>query len=215
MKQLSFLALLLGLMIPHLYAQRTMLPSNAGINLTYFGDAVIHPGFSLGLDYPLMIWENRKEVPTKKGGYNRTRSTQLLAQSSLGFYTAPNDHNAFLFRLEAGYRNIHHRTTFGNTAIRMDLTGGAAFLLYSTAGDGSAASERTERGGGIRTLPVVSLTLGQDYKVSAYMIPMSFFAKGSMMTAQGNFYPSLEVGVLFRGLYLLDVLPKKVFWTRN
>ncbi|MCI4670476.1 MAG: hypothetical protein MRZ79_20235 [Bacteroidia bacterium] len=215
MKRFWLILFLFGINAGLLFGQRTMLPSNAGITISYFGDAVVHPGFNIGLDYPILIWENRREVPTKNGGYNRTRSTQLITQPSLGFYTASNDHNAVFFRLEAGYRNIHHRSTFGRTAIRLDVTGGAAFMLYSTAGDGSQASDRTELGGSVRTLPVVALALAQDYKISAYMLPVSFFARGSMMFGNSNLYPGLEVGLIFRGLPMLDILPSKVAWTRN
>ncbi len=207
-----FLTLFLGSKV---MAQRTMLPSNPGISLSYVGDQLTNPGGKIGFDYPLLIWENRKEVPTRKGGYNRTRSTQLIGQSSLGYYIAPQDHQSFFFQLEAGYRNMHHRSTFGLTALRLDLSGGAAFMFFAPSGDGSEGGDRSDLAGSMKVLPSISLTLAQDYKLSRLMRPISIFIKGNALYGNGNLYPSAELGILFRGIAVLDNLPKKVSFTRN
>ncbi|MEO0896545.1 MAG: hypothetical protein AAFY71_09120 [Bacteroidota bacterium] len=194
--------------------QRTMLPSQTGMILSYVGDGFLNPGGKIGLDHAFYIKENRKEVPTNKGGYNRTLATQWIVQPSVGYYLSRKNHNAYFIQLESGLRNIYHRSTFRRFALRTDITIGAITGLYSASADASSADTRADFSGRIRLYPTAGFTLAQDYFVNNYTLPASFFVKAMGTYAQGTLYPGLEVGVLFRGLYFPPI-PQKVKFTRN
>ncbi|MEO0582478.1 MAG: hypothetical protein AAF135_09670 [Bacteroidota bacterium] len=200
----------------HLWAQRTILNSDPGLVVSYFGDGVTHPGLKVGLDYPIYIKETRKAIPTNKGGFNLTQSSQLFAGSGLGYYTFPRDHGAIFLQVEGGFRYLRNQSNLPPIAWRLDATLGMVFAIYTGgngADPGSGSFRSTLSGQGL-LMPTIGLAIGQDIKTSNLIKPISWHIKPNLwlyrfFSSESRAFLALEVGLTVRGLFLPS-LPKKI-----
>lgn len=207
--------LLLGLCICCLcqvgYSQRTMLPVGAGIQIGYVGDQLLNPGLKAGLDWPVLIWEVRKDIG-RQGGFSRTSSHQLVVAASLGGYVAPSSHQALFLQTELGYRVLQQSTRMRRFISRIDLLGGVAGGVYG--GEGNTGDIREGWIGSARLLPTLSVALGGDLQLSSLSPPLSWHIKPGVWLGQGNAFGVVEIGVIYR-FYLLEALPRKVWFIRK
>ncbi|MEL6132234.1 MAG: hypothetical protein AAFR59_02590 [Bacteroidota bacterium] len=200
----------------HLFAQRTMLNSDPGIIISYFGDGVTHPGLKLGLDYPVSIKETRKAVPRNNGGYNLTQSSQIFFDGGLGFYTFPRDHGAIFLQIDGGFRYLRNQSNLPPIAWRLDITLGMVYAVYvgGNATDPGSSSFRSTLSGQGQLMPTLGLAFGQDIKTAGLIKPILWHIKPNLwlyrfFSSESRTFFALELGLTVRGIFV-PTLPKKI-----
>lgn len=82
------------------------------LNISFFGESAVHPGFRIGTEW--ILWQ--KEKSKSRWLFNRqekigskTKTKQLIVNSNFRFYNHPNNHYGLMISSDAVFRRIKNR----------------------------------------------------------------------------------------------------------
>jgi hypothetical protein len=178
--------------------------TDLSLNVSYFGENVIHPGLKVGVEYP--IWEKEK-IKVRRIGFmenkfgSKARTKQLFVTGNVGFYNHANNHSAFFINSELGYRHIKQKK---GRYLGANIGLGYLQRIYNIdTYELNEAGELEEIGGGKGQLMTsLSLVYGQDLSFKNDS-PLSWHVKPTLLFLSPYGYTTvpnlaLEVGVTYK-----------------
>jgi hypothetical protein len=202
MKKVLYFTLFLGLLYTA-WGQNTN-PQQLSLNLSYFGETVIHPGIKVGLSYT--FWEKEKSRKHWfKGRQGRLgpkiRKHQFLVGANVAFYNHANNHTGIQQDINFGWQRTNMRR---GTMIGAQLGLGYQARFYNIPtlelGENGEPNQIAAAGRG-HFAPSISVLWGKDLRVkgdkpiSWYIKPNLFFLAPYNHTGVVNL--ALDLGISY------------------
>lgn len=163
------------------------------MDVAYFGETLTHPGFKVGVQYPLKSWEKTK---IKKGGIENGIQKSIVLSPSLGIFYHKNYQTGLFILPELGYTRKNKKGNFLTYAL------GAGYMrtfvpnVYDLNPNGEVIKKHKNYNYFIANY---SIAFGKDLSVKK-KIPMGIYLKPQLMYATPNYskgipYFAFEMGV--------------------
>lgn len=190
----KYLVFLFLIHTTHLLFSQNLKPDY--LTVSYFGEAVTHPGMRLGATYTLTSWEKSK---LKKNAKEKIIQKNISTGPGVGFFYHKDYQTALFFTGGIGYSRMNSK---GNSlAFGIDVGYMRTFLpdVYSLNSTDEIQKVHT---GYNYFLTSYAVTFGKDLSIKKGL-PLTVFIKPQVMyaipnAAGGVFYFALETGIAYK-----------------
>lgn len=179
-----------------LFAQNDSI-QRIGINLSYFGESMTHPGYRFGAEYQL---SGKVSTRTKRNGITINRKYELLLKGNLGNYYHFRNHTGLLLDADVGFRYIRKK------GFKYEASLGVGYLHTFLQGDAYAVTDYSE----VEKVPLagqsnfsclISWGIGRDYSFK-YGKPWAWHIRNVLFMqypfgSRCLWHSALELGVTY------------------
>lgn len=178
------------------------------IEVSYFGEMLLHPGLKIGLNLPFTTLSIAKEKSSKKRGtYFVERKRQYIVGANLASYFQVENHQGYLLNGEFGYRVLKTKSYKPEKMKFWEVGIGAGLYHYELSGQSFEFSDSsfTEiKGRGNAFMPSLYVSWGRSIRISsfrslifiktssAWEIPFNIGAQQRIIVEVGMSIPLIE-----------------------